>query len=73
MRHRPERVTDSVRNAAAAGVKRITFFFAEGCVDSLINIHEAEKDAEKEEDIALVADINQLLIDLGMRDEQKDQ
>ena len=71
MRHRPQRVTDSFRNAVSSAVTRTTLWFAEGCVESLININEAIQDAEEEENISLSKDIHDLLIDLGIRKEQQ--
>lgn len=54
---------------AAAATKRMTLFFAEGCVDSLVAINDAIKDAQEEHDNSLEKDINQLLLDLGVREE----
>jgi hypothetical protein len=54
---------------SAAATKRLTLFFAEGCVDSLVAINDALKDAQSEEDRSLEKDIDQLLLDLGIRQE----
>lgn len=50
---------------------RTTLWFAEGCVESLININEAIQDAEEEQNECLSKDIHDLLIDLGIRKEQQ--
>lgn len=73
MKHRRhDRILDSFRDASSAAVKRFTLFFAEGCVESLISINDALKDARDEEDDALERDINNLLTDLGIREESKE-
>lgn len=54
---------------ASAATKRCTLFFAEGCVDSLVSINDALKDAKDENDNDLERDIDQLLLDLGIREE----
>ena len=72
MKHRHDRLLDSVRDMTSSAVKRGILFFAEGCVDSLININDAIKDAKSEEDYLLEQDINKLLADLGIREESKE-
>ena len=58
-----------MRMTASAATKRFTLFFAEGCVDSLVSINDAIKDAQQENDQSLERDIDQLLQDLGIREE----
>lgn len=72
MKHRPQRATDSFRHAISSAVTRTTLWFAEGCVESLININEALQDAEEEQNMPLQQDIHNLLVDLGIRQERKD-
>lgn len=72
MKHRHDRLVDSVRDVSSAFVKRGILFFAEGCVESLININDAVKDAQQEGDMELTNDIQKLLQDLGIREEPKD-
>lgn len=69
MRRRPVKMIESMRMTSAAMTKRLTLFFAEGCVDSLVAINDALKDAQQEEDRNLERDIDQLLTDLGIRQE----
>ena len=71
MKHRHDRLLDSARDVTTAAVKRITLFFAEGCVESLISINDALKDSQDQEDGMLENDINSLLTDLGIREESK--
>lgn len=71
MKHRPQKLLESVRLTSAAATKRLTLWFAEGCVDSLYQIASLQKDAEEENDQQLLADIDILLKDLGLREEAK--
>ena len=73
MRRRHDRVIDSFRDLSSSAVKRFTLFFAEGCVESLIGINDALKDAKDAEDFQLEQDIQKLMEDLGIREIAKDE
>jgi hypothetical protein len=71
MKHRSTRLLDSARNTASAATKRLTLWFAEGCVESLVQISQMQQDAQEEENQELLIDIDNLLKDLGLREESK--
>lgn len=62
-----------MRNTAAAATKRATLWFAEGCVESLVQISEMQQDAAEQENQDLLDDIDALLKELGVREESKGQ
>ena len=73
MRHRSTRLLDSTRNVASAATKRLTLWFAEGCVESLVQISDMQRDAAEEENSELLNDIDALLKELGVREEESKQ
>lgn len=71
MKRRSIRLIDSTRNTAAAATKRLTLWFAEGCVDSLVQISDMQRDAAEDGNTELLNDIDNLLKELGVREESK--
>ena len=72
MKHRSVRLLDSTRNTASAAAKRLTLWFAEGAVESLVQINQMQQDAAEESNQELLNDIDTLLKELGLREENKE-